>query len=105
MDRKTRVETRGTYDARSRTIGYPTKKGKWVRIGITVMMMIDDDDGDDEDDDDDDDDDGGSGGDGGGGGEDDGDGGDSGRFDSNRYLLSGSDERLTSVRGGILSGQ
>lgn len=32
-------------------------------------------------------------------------GGDSGRFGSNRDLLSGSDERLTSVRGGILSGQ
>lgn len=51
MDRKTRVETRGTYDARSRTIGYPTKKGKWIGM---VMMMIDDDDDDDEDDDDDD---------------------------------------------------
>lgn len=33
---------------------YPTKKGKWIGMGITVMMMIDDDDDDDEDDDDDD---------------------------------------------------
>ena len=43
-------------------------------------------------------DDGGGGGGGGGGG-------DSGRFGSNRDLLSGSDERLTSVRGRILSSQ